>query len=150
MEQDERYTLAVAALRETMAEYEDDSQVVAASAAEIFVNELDKEDSFLQGINREDATKVLFVLTTALILVRDKMIEDSEHLLEVQEDDEGVCEDETCPYEHQEVDSERILALLDGYEVAIAAAVGTTLTLADLAEDADPDNFDWTGSDGTR
>lgn len=146
---DERYTAAVAALRETMEEYGEDSHVVAASAAEIFVRELDKEDSFLQGIDREQATKVLFVLTTALVLVRDQMIKDSEHLLEVQEEDEGVCEDEDCEYEHEEVDSDRILAIIDGYEVAIAAAVGTTLTLADLAEDADPDNFDWT-SDGTR
>lgn len=145
---DERYTAAVAALRETMAEYEEDHHVVAASAAEIFVKELDKEDSFLQGVDREQATKVLFVLTTALVLVRDQMIADSEHLLEVQEDDEGICEDEDCQYEHEEVDSDRILAIIDGYEVAIAAAVGTTLTLADLAEDADPDNFDWT-RDGT-
>lgn len=141
---DERYTAAVAALRETMAEYGEDSHVVAASAAEIFVKELDKEDSFLQGVDREQATKVLFVLTTALVLVRDQMIKDSEHLLEVQEEDEGLCEDEDCEYTHEEVDSDRILAIIDGYEVAIAAAVGTTLTLADLAEDADPDNFDWT------
>ena len=141
---DERYTAAVAALRETMDEYDEDAHVVAASAAEIFVKELDKDDSFLQGINREDATKVLFVLTTALVLVRDQMIKDSEHLLEVQEDDSGVCEDEDCEYTHEEVDSDRILAIIDGYEVAIAAAVGTTLTLADLAEDADPDNYDWT------
>lgn len=145
---DERYTAAVAALRETMAEYEEDSHVVAASAAEIFIKELDKEDSFLQGVDLEQATKVLFVLTTSLVLVRDQMIRDSEHLLEVQEEDEGICEDEECQYEHDEVDPDRIIAIIDGYNVAIAAAVGTNLTLADLAQGADPDDFDWT-RDGT-
>ncbi len=146
---DERYPAAVAALRDTMAEYDDDAQVVAASAAEIFVKELDKEDGFLQGVDREQATKVLFVLTTALVLVRDQMIHDSEHLLEIEEEDEGVCEDEDCNYTHEDVDSDRILAIIDGFESAIAAAVGTTLTLADLAETTDPSEFDWTGSDGT-
>ena len=146
---DDRYPAAVAALRETMDEYDEDMHVVAASAAEIFVKELDKgDDSFLQGVDREQATKVLFVLTTALVLVRDQMIKDSEHLLEVQEED-ITCEDDDCEYTHEEVDSDRVLAIIDGYEVAIAAAVGTTLTLADLAEDSDPDNFDWS-SHGTR
>src|SRR5688500_9528323 len=139
---DDRYPAAVAALRETMDEYDEDMHVVAASAAEIFVKELDKgDDSFLQGVDREQATKVLFVLTTALVLVRDQMIKNSEHLLEVQEED-ITCEDDDCEYTHEEVDSDRVLAIIDGYEVAIAAAVGNTLTLADLAEDSDPDMFD--------
>jgi hypothetical protein len=142
---DDRYPEAVAALRETMDEYDEDMHVVSASAAEIFVKELDKEDSFLQGVDREQATRVLFVLTTALVLVRDQMIKDSEHLLQVQE--EGViCDDDSCEYTHEEVDSDRVLAIIDGYEVAIAAAVGTTLTLADLADDVDPDTFDWSGN----
>jgi hypothetical protein len=142
---DDRYPAAVAALRETMDEYDEDMHVVSASAAEIFVKELDKEDSFLQGVDREQATRVLFVLTTALVLVRDQMIKDSEHLLQVQE--EGViCDDDSCEYTHEEVDSDRVLAIIDGYEVAIAAAVGTTLTLADLADDVDPDTFDWSGN----
>jgi hypothetical protein len=146
---DDRYEAAVAALRETMAEYEEDSQIIAASAAEIFVKELDKEDSFIQGVDLQDATKVLFLLTTALVLVRDQMIKDSEHLLEIEGEEDLVCEDESCEYTHEDVDSDRVLAIIDGYEVAIAAAVGTTTTLADLAGAVDPNNFDWTG-DGTR
>lgn len=146
---DERYLAAVAALRDTMAEYDETGQTVAASAAEIFVKELDKEDGFLQGVDREQATKVLFVLTTALVLVRDQMIQDSEHLLEIAEEDEGICEEEDCTYTHEDVDSDSVLAIIDGFEAAIAGAVGTTLTLADLAETTDPSEFDWT-SDGTR
>lgn len=146
---DDRYTQAVAALRDTMADYGEDSQIIAASAAEIFVKELDKEDSFVRGIDLQDATKVLFLLTTALVLVRDQMIRDSEHLLEVESEEDVTCEDPDCTYTHEGVDSDRVLAIIDGYEVAIAAAVGTTTTLADLAENLDPDNFDWTG-DGQR
>lgn len=145
---DERYEAAVAALRDTMADYEEDSQILAASSAEILVKEMDKGDeSFLYGIDPEQATRVLFVLTTSLVLTRDQMIKDSEHLLEVDED--TPCTDDSCTYEHVEVDSDRVLAIIDGFESAIAAAVGVTLTMADLAETTDPSEFDWT-SDGTR
>lgn len=145
---DERYEAAVAALRDTMADYEEDSQILAASSAEILVKEMDKGDeSFLHGIDPEQATRVLFVLTTSLVLTRDQMIKDSEHLLEVDED--TPCTDDSCVYKHVEVDSDRVLAIIDGFESAIAAAVGVTLTMADLAETTDPSEFDWT-SDGTR
>lgn len=139
---DDRYEAAVAALRETLEEFEEDSQVVAASAAEIFIKELDKEDSFLQGIDTQSITKVLFVLTTAMVLLRDQMMDDADHLLEVQEED-GVCEDDTCEYTHEEVDPTKITSIIDGVNVAIAAAIGTNLAVADLAEGVDPDNFDW-------
>lgn len=139
---DDRYEAAVAALRETLDEFEEDSQVVAASAAEMFVKELDKDDSFLQGIDTQSIAKVLFVLTTALVLLRDQMLEDADHLLEVQEED-ITCEDDTCEYTHEKVDPSKITAIIDGVNVAIAAAIGTNLAVADLAEGVDPDNFDW-------
>jgi hypothetical protein len=139
---DDRYDAAVAALRETLDEFEEDSQGVAASAAEMFVKELDKDDSFLQGIDTQSIAKVLFVLTTALVLLRDQMLEDADHLLEVQEDD-VTCVDDNCEYTHEEVDPNKITAIIDGVNVAIAAAIGTNLAVADLAEGVDPDHFDW-------
>jgi hypothetical protein len=139
---DDRYDAAVAALRETLDEFEVDSQGVAASAAEMFVKELDKDDSFLQGIDTQSIAKVLFVLTTALVLLRDQMLEDADHLLEVQEDD-VTCVDDNCEYTHEEVDPNKITAIIDGVNVAIAAAIGTNLAVADLAEGVDPDHFDW-------
>ncbi len=143
------YTEAVAALREALAEFDDDtSQSVAASTAEIFVKEMDKEGSFLQGIDPKSIAKVLFMMTTALILVRDQMVDDSDHLLECQE--EGVtCEDDNCEYTHEEVDPERITALIEGYNVALAAVIGTNLTVADTAA-TDFDTMDWSSTDGTR
>lgn len=149
MEQDEKYAAAVEALRDTMADYDEDSRRVGAQAADIFVNELDKgDDGFLAGIDREQATRVLFVLTTALVLVRDQLVEDAEHLVahDPSSDESVPCEDESCDYEHLPLDSDRLLGIIDGFEVGVAASVGITLTVADLAEDQDPDNFDWSGS----
>jgi hypothetical protein len=149
MEQDTRYQQAVEALRDTMADYDEDSRRVGAQAADIFVNEIDKgEAGFLHGIDREHATRVLFVLTTALVLVRDQLAEDAQHLLahDPSSDESVPCEDADCEYEHLPLDSDRLLGIIDGFEVGLAAAVGITMTVADLAEDQDPDNFDWSAS----
>lgn len=144
---EDRYNEAVSALREALTEFDDEtSQTVAASTAEIFIKELDKEDSFLLGIDPKSITKVLFLMTTALILVRDQMMDDSDHLLEVQEG--NPCEDEDCTYTHEEVDPDRLTTLIEGYNVALAAVIGTNLTVADVAG-TDFDSMDWS-SGGTR
>jgi len=142
METDDRYEQAVDALRGTIEDYGEDSQAIAATAADIVVNELFKDDSFLHGANRRDVAKTLFVAATAMVLMRDQMVKDGDHLLEVDESGE-LCIDDDCTYEHLPVDTERVVAIVDGFECGVAAVVGMALAVVDLAGEMDPDKIDW-------
>lgn len=133
------YADAVAALRDTIKEYEGETeQEVAAKAADCF---LEYYPEFIGPVDDPQIiAKTLFLVATVLVTVRDSTEEDVDHLLEVEQ---GVCEDEGCELSHDELNSDAVNGLLDGLNAGIAAAVGMALAMADLATPADFDEMEW-------
>jgi hypothetical protein len=137
---EDKYAEAVAALRDTVAQYEgQQAQEVAARSADIF---LDHMDFVGDTADRKLLAKALFLATTVLVMTRDNAEEDVTHLLAVADGDE--CEDEECHFEHDDdPDTSFLGGQIEGMDAMIAAMVGISLTLADTVT-SDFDHFDWT------
>lgn len=137
---EDKYAEAVAAMRDTVANYEGHLvQEVAAHAADVF---LDHFAEFVgSDVDRKAVAKALFLATTVLVMARDNSEDDVSHLVEVA--DGAICDEEDCHFHHdEELDTSFLGGQIEGMEAMIAGMVGIGLAVADL-DVPDFDTLDW-------
>lgn len=139
---EDKYALALEALRDTVAGLEGVDARVSAQAADLF---LEQQSALIPdlGVDRQLMAKALFVATAVLLATRDNSADDVHHLIDV-EDSGGSCEEPDCEFDHgDDLDTSYLGGQIDGMDSMIVAMAGMALAVAD-SEGVDFDNIDWT------
>lgn len=140
---EDKYPLALKALRDTVEGLDSSGAALAAHAADLFL----EQQSVLipePGVDHILMAKALFIATAVLLAIRDNSADDVHHLVDIADEDGGPCDEEGCEFDHDDdLDTSYLGGQIDGMDSMIAALAGVALAVAD-SEAVDFDNIDWT------